>query len=103
MCFGRCINNVNSRNLDNGEIECVEDCSMKFIKFNNRLMQNFVIAQQKIVSNRMAEMEKLEQINETPKSETQQSVSNNVPEITGQTNSFDSIAMDAGPTSEIAR
>nr|CAH7761492.1 unnamed protein product [Callosobruchus chinensis] len=61
MCFSRCVNNINSRKLDEEEIECVEDCSMKFVKYNNRLMQNFVVAQQEVVSKRVAEAEAQQQ------------------------------------------
>ncbi|KAG5866004.1 hypothetical protein JTB14_020636 [Gonioctena quinquepunctata] len=58
MCFSRCIDNINTRDLSNNEIACVEDCSAKFIKFNNKLMQNFVNAQTEIVNKRAAEFEK---------------------------------------------
>ncbi|CAH1103240.1 unnamed protein product [Psylliodes chrysocephalus] len=61
MCFKRCINNVNTRDLDQDEIECIEDCSSKFIKYNNKLMQNFVVAQTDIVNKRVADAEKLQQ------------------------------------------
>ncbi|VEN58637.1 unnamed protein product [Callosobruchus maculatus] len=62
MCFSRCVDNINSRKLDDQEIECVEDCSMKFVKYNNRLMQNFVVAQQEVVSKRVAEVEAQQQL-----------------------------------------
>lgn len=56
-CFSRCIDNMYSRTLDDNEAECVEDCSSKFVKFNHKLMQNFVIAQTEIVSKRIADAE----------------------------------------------
>ncbi|KAJ8933019.1 hypothetical protein NQ314_014258 [Rhamnusium bicolor] len=55
ICFARCIDNVNSRILDQNEINCVDDCSSKFVKFNNKLMQNFVTAQTNIVNKRVEE------------------------------------------------
>ncbi|XP_056646094.1 mitochondrial import inner membrane translocase subunit Tim10 B [Diorhabda sublineata] len=58
MCFKRCVDNVNSRTLDGQEAECIEDCSSKFIKYNNRLMQNFVHVQTELVNKRVAEVEK---------------------------------------------
>lgn len=58
ICFARCIDNVNSRKLSENEIACVEDCSSKFVKFNNKLMQNFVKAQTEIVNKRVEEAEK---------------------------------------------
>ncbi|KAJ8983893.1 hypothetical protein NQ317_000929 [Molorchus minor] len=62
ICFNRCIDNVYSRNLDPNEADCVEDCSSKFIKYNNRLMQNFVKAQSEIVNKRVEEAEKQQQL-----------------------------------------
>ncbi|XP_076261526.1 translocase of inner membrane 9b [Rhynchophorus ferrugineus] len=57
MCFKRCIDNLNSRKLDPHELACVEDCSQKFILYNNKLMQNFVRAQSEIMNKRMKEAE----------------------------------------------
>lgn len=53
MCFQRCVDNINTRKLDEYEVKCVEDCSQKFVTYNNKLMQNFVKAQQEIVNKRM--------------------------------------------------
>ena len=49
MCFKRCVDNLNSRSLDNEEI--------KFISYNNKLMQHFVEVQGKIMNKRVQEAE----------------------------------------------
>ncbi|KAJ8955473.1 hypothetical protein NQ318_003573 [Aromia moschata] len=69
ICFSRCIYNINSRNLDQNEVNCVDDCSPKFIKFNNKLMQNFVKAQTDIVNKRVEEAEKQQRL-EAPEEKT---------------------------------
>lgn len=59
-CFAQCINNTNSRQLDIDEIECVDGCALKFIKFNNKLMGNFVKVQTAINYKRIKEAEESE-------------------------------------------
>lgn len=62
MCFKRCIDNLNSRKLDPDELICVEDCSQKFILYNNKLMQNFVRAQSEIMNKRMKDAEEQQKL-----------------------------------------
>ncbi|XP_044749854.1 mitochondrial import inner membrane translocase subunit Tim10 B [Coccinella septempunctata] len=56
-CFSKCVDNINSRKLDPNEIDCIEDCSSKFIKFNHRLMGTFMEAQSIIVNQRIKDVE----------------------------------------------
>ncbi|KAB0793570.1 hypothetical protein PPYR_09099 [Photinus pyralis] len=56
-CFKRCIDNLNTRNLDDNEIKCVEDCAEKFIRLNHRFMAIYVEHQQVLVNRRMKEAE----------------------------------------------
>ncbi|CAG9855156.1 unnamed protein product [Phyllotreta striolata] len=72
MCFQRCVNNVNSSRLDQDEIECIEDCSAKFIKCNNKLMQHFMEAQTEIVNKRIADVERQQE----QQNQLEQTVSN---------------------------
>ncbi|XP_066247297.1 mitochondrial import inner membrane translocase subunit Tim10 B [Euwallacea similis] len=62
MCFQRCVVNVHVRKLDSEETKCVDNCSQKFITYNNRLMQSFVKAQGEIVNKRVKEAEEQQQI-----------------------------------------
>ncbi|CAH1955623.1 unnamed protein product [Acanthoscelides obtectus] len=87
MCFSRCVDNINSRKLDDQEIECVEDCSMKFVKYNNRLMQNFVVAQQEVVNKRVAEATKAQQQQLENESNIPEAKQQNVPDISGMIDS----------------
>ncbi|KAK4872097.1 hypothetical protein RN001_016221 [Aquatica leii] len=57
QCFKRCVDNLNSRTLDQNEIECVDSCSEKFIKINHRFMAIYVENQQLVVTRRMKEAE----------------------------------------------
>ncbi|XP_063928229.1 mitochondrial import inner membrane translocase subunit Tim10 B [Zophobas morio] len=63
-CFYRCIENTNSRHLTPSEIECSEECATKFIKFNNKLMMNFVNRQNDIMSRRIKEAEQMAENNQ---------------------------------------
>ncbi|KAK5639503.1 hypothetical protein RI129_011995 [Pyrocoelia pectoralis] len=56
-CFKRCIDNLNSRNLDSNEVKCVDDCSEKFIRLNHRFMAIYVEHQQSLVNKRIKEAE----------------------------------------------
>ncbi|XP_018571276.1 mitochondrial import inner membrane translocase subunit Tim10B [Anoplophora glabripennis] len=77
ICFARCIDNMNSRKLSEDEITCVEDCSSKFVKFNNKLMQNFVKAQTEIVNKRVEEAEKQRQLEPNSTQSDQNHLENN--------------------------
>ncbi|KAL3267104.1 hypothetical protein HHI36_011244 [Cryptolaemus montrouzieri] len=61
-CFGKCVDNLNSRILNPNEKECIEDCASKFIKFNHKLMSTFVEVQSLIVNRRMKEVEEQSQM-----------------------------------------
>ncbi|KAF5283431.1 hypothetical protein FQA39_LY04807 [Lamprigera yunnana] len=56
-CFKRCVDNLNSRHLNQNEIECVDRCSEKFIKLNHRFMPMYVENQQILVNRRVKEIE----------------------------------------------
>ncbi|KAF5303225.1 hypothetical protein FQR65_LT08305 [Abscondita terminalis] len=60
QCFKRCIDNLNSRSLDQNEMECVDSCSEKFIKINHRFMAIYVENQQLLVNRRIKEAEAAE-------------------------------------------
>lgn len=52
-CFRHCVDNFNARILDEDEGGCVEGCASKFIKYNHKVMGDFVKAQTVIVNKRM--------------------------------------------------
>lgn len=52
-CFRQCVDNFNGRVLDEDETSCVEGCASKFIKYNHRVMGDFVKAQTAVVNKRM--------------------------------------------------
>ncbi|CAH0562730.1 unnamed protein product [Brassicogethes aeneus] len=56
-CFKKCVDQIQRRELDQNEVACVENCSTKFIKYNNKLMGNFVVSQTALVNKRTKEME----------------------------------------------
>ncbi|KAK9876541.1 hypothetical protein WA026_013915 [Henosepilachna vigintioctopunctata] len=56
-CFGKCVDNLYSRQLEPNELSCIEDCASKFIKFNSKIMTTFVEVQNTIVQRRMKDME----------------------------------------------
>lgn len=56
-CFRKCVDNINSRKLDPIEMECIDDCSSKFIRFNQRLMGTFMEVQSIIVNQRIKDVE----------------------------------------------
>ncbi|BHF78494.1 hypothetical protein SprV_0602160700 [Sparganum proliferum] len=37
VCFDRCVMNFTSRKLQDSELDCIEKCSQKFAKMNQRL------------------------------------------------------------------
>ncbi|XP_002133664.1 mitochondrial import inner membrane translocase subunit Tim10B [Drosophila pseudoobscura] len=65
MCFNRCVDNFNQRELGGEEDTCVDRCVTKFARFNQNIMKVYVDAQTKINTRRMQEVEenarKLEQ------------------------------------------
>lgn len=56
-CFARCIDNLNSRTVDEWEAQCVDKCSTKFINCNNRLIKIYAVLQEKIVTSRLKAIE----------------------------------------------
>lgn len=63
-CFAKCVYSLQTRSLESDEAECVNSCSSKFIKFNNKLMQNFVVAQTEVVNKRNKEFEEQQRLAE---------------------------------------
>lgn len=63
ICFKNCVDNFNSRTLEVDEGKCVEDCASKFIRFNHRLMENFIKLQNLIANSRMLKEESEGQAN----------------------------------------
>ncbi|CAH1377866.1 unnamed protein product [Tenebrio molitor] len=61
-CFYKCTEHMNSRELSPTEVDCTEKCAMKFIKYNNKLMMNFVRSQSDIMTRRMKEAEQQQQL-----------------------------------------
>lgn len=56
-CFLRCVDNFNSRKLDDGEALCVERCSGKLVNVNHRLMGIYASLQEGIMKKRMKEVD----------------------------------------------
>lgn len=57
ICFQRCTNNFNYRNLTMDEEHCVDSCAGKLIRSNHRLMGTYVKLMPAMVQRRMEEME----------------------------------------------
>ncbi|KAB5543506.1 hypothetical protein PHYPO_G00079960 [Pangasianodon hypophthalmus] len=57
ICFQRCTNNFNYRNLTMDEEHCVDNCAGKLIRSNHRLMGTYVKLMPAMVQRRMEEME----------------------------------------------
>ncbi|KAG7515811.1 hypothetical protein JOB18_016461 [Solea senegalensis] len=57
ICFQRCTNNFNYRNLTMDEERCVDSCAGKLIRSNHRLMATYVQLMPRMVQRRMEEME----------------------------------------------
>ncbi|XP_034664025.1 mitochondrial import inner membrane translocase subunit Tim10B [Drosophila subobscura] len=65
LCFSRCVDNLNQRELGGQEDSCVDRCVTKFARFNQSMMKVYVDVQTTINTKRMQEVEenarKLEQ------------------------------------------
>ncbi|XP_017034931.1 mitochondrial import inner membrane translocase subunit Tim10B [Drosophila kikkawai] len=57
MCFGRCVDNLNERNLASHEDVCVDRCVTKFARFNQNMMNFYVEVQTSLNAKRMKEEE----------------------------------------------
>ncbi|XP_037543310.1 mitochondrial import inner membrane translocase subunit Tim10 B [Nematolebias whitei] len=57
ICFQRCTNNFNFRNLTMDEESCLDSCAGKLIRSNHRLMGTYVQLMPRMVQRRMEEME----------------------------------------------
>lgn len=44
---------TNSRQLSTSEVDCVDKCATKFVKFNQKLMMNFMRAQNDVVGKKI--------------------------------------------------
>lgn len=54
-CFTRCVDEMNSRNLNRDEVSCVDLCSTKFINVNHKVMSLYVDVQSALVTKRVEE------------------------------------------------
>lgn len=61
LCFTRCVDNFNERDLAEHETTCVNRCVNKFAQFNQSMMKVYVEVQTDINTKRMKEMEELQQ------------------------------------------
>ncbi|KAM7362944.1 translocase of inner membrane 9b [Cochliomyia hominivorax] len=60
LCFTRCVDNFNERDLAEHETTCVNRCVNKFAQFNQTMMQVYVEVQTNINVKRMQELESLQ-------------------------------------------
>lgn len=56
-CFNHCVDSFKSRQLEHHEIDCVEKCAHKLIRFNNRSINVYADIQVKLMTKRQKEME----------------------------------------------
>lgn len=54
-CFKKCVDEMNSRQLNRDEELCVNKCSSKFINANHRMMSIYVEVQSALVNKRIEE------------------------------------------------
>ncbi|XP_013117134.1 mitochondrial import inner membrane translocase subunit Tim10B [Stomoxys calcitrans] len=57
LCFSRCVDNFNERDLAKHEEACVSRCVNKFALFNQNMMKVYVEVQSEINQRRMQELE----------------------------------------------
>ncbi|EDW82569.1 uncharacterized protein Dwil_GK25064 [Drosophila willistoni] len=57
LCFNRCVDNLNQRELGSQEDTCVDRCVTKFARFNENMMKVYVDVQTTINAKRVKEME----------------------------------------------
>ena len=46
-CFDKCVEALRSKHLGDGEIECVQNCTAKYLELTNRMYQRFQEIQEK--------------------------------------------------------
>lgn len=61
LCFNRCVDNFNERDLAEHEVTCVNRCVNKFAQFNQSMMKVYVEVQTDINTKRIKELEGLQQ------------------------------------------
>lgn len=71
-CFDRCIDDLNSRKLNETEESCIEGCASKFVKFNHRMMATFVEANSLIVNKRIKDVEDAQKLLDEANKKTQE-------------------------------
>ncbi|XP_005188130.2 mitochondrial import inner membrane translocase subunit Tim10B [Musca domestica] len=79
LCFNRCVDNMNERDLAKHEETCVNRCVNKFALFNQNMMKVYVEVQSEINQKRLQEIEegqKVIQQNQEQQQQAQQSPSN---------------------------
>ena len=57
MCFNRCVINLNNRTLSAEEQQCSDVCAEKHMKFNNRLMNVYIVEQPIATERKMKDVE----------------------------------------------
>ncbi|XP_075146456.1 translocase of inner membrane 9b [Haematobia irritans] len=62
LCFSRCVDNFNERDLAKHEEACVSRCVNKFALFNQNMMKVYVEVQSEINQRRMQELEENQKI-----------------------------------------
>jgi len=58
VCFGACVENLNSRALSKTEESCVERCCTKYTNMNHRIIRTYTEVQPVIQQKKIEEMEK---------------------------------------------
>ena len=57
MCFNRCVINLNNRNLSDEERACTDVCAEKQMKYNNRIMNTYIVEQPIATERKMKDAE----------------------------------------------
>ncbi|XP_017765017.1 PREDICTED: mitochondrial import inner membrane translocase subunit Tim10 B-like [Eufriesea mexicana] len=68
-CFKTCVSTFLSRDMSTTEIQCIENCSGKYINANHKIMEIFVEVQPAIARRNMEEYSKAQAALETQQKE----------------------------------
>uniref|UniRef100_T1JAV5 Mitochondrial import inner membrane translocase subunit n=1 Tax=Strigamia maritima TaxID=126957 RepID=T1JAV5_STRMM len=74
LCFSRCVDSLNYRQLSPDEVSCVDKCASKHVNINHRMMSIYMEVQPQIVSRRIEEMNQQNQLAVTPETGTTESI-----------------------------
>uniref|UniRef100_A0A1I8N549 Mitochondrial import inner membrane translocase subunit n=1 Tax=Musca domestica TaxID=7370 RepID=A0A1I8N549_MUSDO len=72
LCFNRCVDNMNERDLAKHEETCVNRCVNKFALFNQNMMKVYVEVQSEINQKRMQEIEEGQKVIQQNQEQQQQ-------------------------------